>query len=244
MVAMNIRIKLRRLYFSGLTLLCFFAVNTAVAQRQSTAKQDLNSESFQPGPPDWALPATNLRDASDRWAPPDIAAVQPLVAQDVTCSAPDIMSKAGTRVEEFVRNLDRFSATEVIQHQSVNHSGMLRRPEIQEFNYVFSIRKASDGSMIVKEDRESTRNQGQYIDRIATQGTSSLVLVFHPDYMKNFRMACEGLGKWHGQPAWQIRFDQQPDTHCISGIVMDGRVYDVKLRGRGWILADSYQVAH
>ena len=98
--------------------------------------------------------------------------------------------------------------------------------------------------MIVKEDRESTRNQGQYIDRIATQGTSSLALVFHPDYMKNFRMTCEGLGKWHGQPAWQIRFEQRPDAHYISGIVMDGRVYAVKLRGRGWILADSYQVAH
>jgi hypothetical protein len=71
------------------------------------------------------------------------------------------------------------------------------------------------------------------------------VLAFHPNYIRNFRMSCEGLGEWHGQPAWEIRFEKLPDClNDMSVIVMDKKTYDIRFRGIAWILADSYQVAH
>jgi hypothetical protein len=35
-------------------------------------------------------------------------------------------------------------------------------------------------------------------------------------------MNCDGLGDWHGQGAWQIRFEELPDyLHRMSSISID-----------------------
>ena len=56
-------------------------------------------------------------------------------------------------------------------------------------------------------------------------------------------MSCEGMGDWHGKPAWQVRFEQRDSRTSMITMIMAQRAYDVKIRGRAWILADSYQVA-
>jgi len=56
-------------------------------------------------------------------------------------------------------------------------------------------------------------------------------------------MVCEGLGSWRGQHAWQIRFEERSDSAAhLSSLSIDSKIYDVRLRGRAWILADSYNV--
>ena len=71
-----------------------------------------------------------------------------------------------------------------------------------------------------------------------------MVLIFHPRYVNNFKMTCEGLGEWRGQPAWQVHFEQRADRpNQTLSFVMNHSTYDVNLRGRAWILADSFQVA-
>ena len=73
---------------------------------------------------------------------------------------------------------------------------------------------------------------------------SGLILIFHPHYIGDFKTQCEGLGEWKGQPAWQVRFEQRADRpNRICSFVVDGKQYDGNLRGRAWILADSYQIA-
>ena len=234
-----------RVFIFGLTLLPLVAVDSAMAQREGTTKQELQSKDTMVVPTDLKPPGMNTRSALDRWAPPDIDAMQLPVAEAASCSLSDVVSQAGVRVEELVHNLDRFSATEIIQHQPVNRSGKLQHPEIQKFNYVYSMKEAPDGYMISEEDRDLTKSPNGFPDRVATIGSPGLVLVFHPNYVKDFRMSCEGLIDWHGQSAWQIRFEELPNcVHRMSDIVMDGKSYDVRLRGIAWILADSYQVAH
>jgi hypothetical protein len=234
-----------RLFIFGLTLLCLVAVDTTIAQREGATKQDQQSKGLLGAPADLKPPAENTRSTLDSWAPPDIDALQLPVAEVVSCSLPDVVSQAGVRVEELVHNLDRFSATEVIQHQPVNRSGKLQRPEIQKFNYVYSMKEGSDGYMISEEDRDLSSSPNGFPDQVATLGSAGLVLIFHPNYIKDFRMSCDGLGDWHGQPAWQIRFEELPDClHRMSSIVMDRTAYDVRLRGIAWILQDSYQVVH
>jgi hypothetical protein len=233
-----------RLFIFGLTLLSLVAVDTAIAQREGTTKQDLQSKDVMGVPADVKPSAENARSTLDAWAPPDIDALQPPAAK-ASCSLPDVVSQAGVRVEELVHNLDRFSATEVIQHQPVNRSGKMQRPEIQKFNYVYSMKEGPDGYMISEEDRDLSGNPNGFPDQVATLGSAGLVLIFHPHYVRDFRMSCEGLGDWHGQPAWQIRFEELPNyLHRMSSIVMDRTAYDVRLRGIAWILEDSYQVVH
>lgn len=234
-----------RRFIFGVALLSLAAVDPAIAQNESTAKQDLDSKGLMRVPGDLKSPAENARSTLDRWVPPDIDTMPLPVASSASCSLPDVVLQTGLRVEELVHNLDRFSATEVIQHQTVNHSGNLQRPEIQKFNYVYSMREGSDGYMISEENRDRGRSPNEFPDQIATIGSPGLILVFHPNYIKNFRMTCEGLGTWRSQSAWQIRFEELPDClHRMSMIIMDGKPYDIRLRGIAWILADSYQVAH
>ena len=77
---------------------------------------------------------------------------------------------------------------------------------------------------------------------IATTGTPSLVLIFHPRYIGDFRTQCEGLGT--GMDNRRGKFDLSNARIAPTGpahsFVVNGASYNVNLRGRAWILADSY----
>jgi len=74
-------------------------------------------------------------------------------------------------------------------------------------------------------------------------GLVAFALVFHPYFVGDFEMACEGLGEWHGQPAWQVHFQQRPDKPARMHVFrVGGGLYPVKLKGRAWVSADTYQV--
>jgi hypothetical protein len=76
-----------------------------------------------------------------------------------------------------------------------------------------------------------------------TEGVAAFGLVFHPVHAGNFEFVCEGLGHWHGQPAWQVRFQQRADRPAqIHQWLIRGRTYPSILKGRAWISASSYQV--
>ncbi len=184
------------------------------------------------------------RTKTDRWFPQDIDRGIPQVTPGVACPLTDVLSQAGKRTEELVGNVDKFTATEIVEHQSVDRLGQLRRPETRKFNYLVSIAQTPSGYMSVEEYRKGGSIQDQFPEHIATVGTPSLVLIFHPQYAKKFRMTCEGLGQWHEQPAWQVRFEERTGRHNpISELVMGGRAFGLRLRGRAWILLDSYQIA-
>jgi hypothetical protein len=184
------------------------------------------------------------RRPGDAWVPPDIDAVAPSVTSSAPCSLPNVVAGAGQRVRETVENLDRFTATEFVEHQSVNRGGKLAKVQARKFDYLVSIGPGRGGYLSMQEYRSRSLNQPQFPEQIATEGTPILVLVFHPLYARDFDMKCEGLGVWQGQPAWQVRFEQRRDRQDrLSSVVVRNKLYEVRLRGRAWILADSYQVA-
>jgi hypothetical protein len=185
-----------------------------------------------------------VRRPADAWVPPDIDVVVPPVTLDEACVLPEVLAGAGRRIRELVTNLDRFTAVEFVEHQSVNGSGKLGRAENRKFDYVVSIGPGQNGYLSVQEYRSRVPNPQQFPDQVATEGTPSLVLVFHPLYARDFEMKCEGLGSWQGQPAWQVRFEQRPDRqNRLSNVVVRNRMYSIRLRGRAWILDGSHQVA-
>jgi len=198
--------------------------------------------------PNAVLPSPGSLSAStntaESWLPPDAVGFTPPVVAGVTCSLPEVLRGAGQRIEELVQNVDRFTATEVLSHQAVDHSGKLGHPISVKFDYLVSITEMLNGYFNVDEMRDRGSSLDRFPAHIATTGTPSLVLIFHPRYIGGFRTTCEGLGEWHGQPAWQVRFEQLSDgPNRICSFFVGGRSYDVRLHGRAWILADSYQVA-
>jgi hypothetical protein len=104
--------------------------------------------------------------------------------------------------------------------------------------------KTRGGGLNVEEYRNGGSSPEQFPDHIATVGTPSLALIFHPHHVDDFEMKCEGLGQWRGKPAWQVRFEERTNRRNAMMVVqIGGGSFSPRLRGRAWILADSYQVA-
>lgn len=191
-----------------------------------------------------AVASGSGRAKADSWYPTDVDASVPEVDSHTACPLEDVLAGAGKRIQELVANVEKFTATEVVEHQGVDPSGQLHSPEMKKFNYLVSIEQLPDGYLNVEEYRDGGSSPDQFPEHIATVGTPTLILIFHPDSTKNFKMTCEGLGQWQGHSAWQVRFEEHADRHpAMSALVMNGRSFALRLRGRAWILAESYQVA-
>ena len=185
------------------------------------------------------------RKPNEIWLPEDIDHSVPPVSAGVACSLPSVLDAAGKRIVQLVQNVDRFTATEVLTHRPIDRSGGLGSATTVKFDYLsLFLAEAQGGFLHVEELRNGGASLDQFPTHIATIGTPSMVLIFHPRYAVNFKMECEGLGEWRGQPAWQVRFAQLPDRpNRTLSFEVNGSTYNVNLRGRAWILADSFQVA-
>ncbi len=188
--------------------------------------------------------ATALPMAS-KWMPPDVDEKVPPVEAGASCAVDDVVDKAGKQLLELVKDVDRFAATESLNHESINKFGFASSPEKRKFDYVVSIQEVQHGYLNVEEYRNSGSVPAEFPDGVATNGLPALVLIFHPYNAKNFEMTCEGLARWNGGLAWQVHFKQRPDkpnTIKRYRIGADGPSFPVALKGRAWILADNYQI--
>ncbi|HET6930028.1 MAG TPA: tetratricopeptide repeat protein [Candidatus Acidoferrum sp.] len=194
--------------------------------------------------------APSLPPASDnpladhsRWAPPNVDDSVPPTQNGATCPLPLILQRTGKRVLEFADNLERFSATERLKHQSLNEFGLAVRTEQQNFNYLVAIREVKPGVFDVSEFRDGTNSAEVFPEHIATLGTVALVFVFHPNYADDFDFHCEGQTYREGQLTWQVHFQQKAGRASrLRSYRLGTKYFRVGIKGRAWISADSFQV--
>jgi hypothetical protein len=178
------------------------------------------------------------------WLPADVDEKVPPV-EETACSVDEVVQKAEERILELVRNVDRFTATESLTHQSINKHGQSSAPVGRKFDYVVSIHEVRQGHLGVTEYRNGGLALNEFPGGIVTNGLPVLVLIFHPYYAPSYEITCEGLARSNDRLAWQVHFRQKPDMpnelkSYQFGIT--GRSYSVRLKGRAWISADSYQI--
>jgi hypothetical protein len=107
------------------------------------------------------------------WLPPDVDEKVPAV-EETACSVDEIVQKAEERVLEFVRNLDRFTATESLTHQSINKHAQASTPVGRKFDYVVSIHEVRQGHLGVTEYRNGGVALNEFPGGIATNGLPAL----------------------------------------------------------------------
>jgi hypothetical protein len=180
------------------------------------------------------------------WFPPDVDEKVPPVDQGATCALGEVLEKAGKRAQALIQNVERFTASEFLKHETIDKWGRAARAETRKFDYVAAIEEPKPGFLIFEEYRDSGGSAAAFPDGVATNGLPAMALIFHPYYASNFEMNCEGLARWNGMPAWQVHFRQRrdkPNTVRSYRLGLTGPSYPVAMKGRAWILADSFEIA-
>jgi tetratricopeptide (TPR) repeat protein len=179
------------------------------------------------------------------WMPPDVDDEMPRVEPGATCALEEVVQSAGKRLQELVKNVDRFTATELVTDESINKWGLASFPEKAQFDYIVSMAETRPGALSVEEYRERKTSSKGFPEAVRTSGLPAMVVIFHPIYADNYEMTCEGLARWNGGLAWQVHFRQRkdkPNTIRSYRMGLEGQGYPVALKGRAWIAADSYQI--
>jgi tetratricopeptide (TPR) repeat protein len=179
------------------------------------------------------------------WMPPNVDEKLPAVEPGAVCTLEEIVRNAGKRVQEFVHNVDRFTATESLMHESIDKWGLASSPERRKYDYVVSIGEVRRGFLNVEEYRRGGASQSGFPDGVITNGLPALILIFHPYNIGSFDLTCEGLARWNGGLAWQVHFRQRadkPNNVRSYKLGLNGKSYSIALKGRAWIAADSFQV--
>lgn len=180
-----------------------------------------------------------------RWLPPEIDENGPPVEQGAACNLGTVLQKAGQRIQELVKNVDRFTATEFLVHESLSRTGKVFESEKRKLDYLVSIEEIQPGILNVEEYQSNGPAPADAPGGWTTKGLPVLVLIFHPYYSGTFSMKCEGLSTWNGKKAWQMYFRQREDK---PNKIRSYRVgtntpsYPVALKGRAWFVADTYQI--
>ncbi len=163
------------------------------------------------------------------------------IQSDVPCPLPEILHGASERAAELVDDLQRFTATEEIEHIEFKRNGKLRRATNQLFSYVAEIAQAPSGEFWVEEDRAGKTDADS--SQLYDTGTAAFALIFHPKKIGNFEFRCDGRTNLQGVPAWQLRFVESADPQkSFHQIRIERSVYQLRFGGRAWIAADNYQI--
>ncbi|MGH9594989.1 MAG: tetratricopeptide repeat protein, partial [Bryobacteraceae bacterium] len=175
-------------------------------------------------------------------APKNIDAAVPAVTPDAPCSLPQVLDGAGRRMKDFASALERFSATEDILQEDLNAKGIALKSANNSYDYLAALEWPVPDRLVVDESRGDNAFKEGMPAGVVSDGLPAIALIFHPLYQGDFQMSCEGLGQWHGEPAWQIHFEQRDDKPVrMRTWTVGGVTYAVHLKGRAWIDSSSFQ---
>ena len=177
------------------------------------------------------------------WPPVDVDTVELALDPERPCSLPTVLQGASKHATEFSSDLDRFTATEIIQSVEAKNDGAWNRVETRAFDYMAIVTRPRAGVVYVDESRIAKGRSDP--PTIRTVGLAVTALIFHPENIDDFSMICEGMGEWHGKPSWRIRFAQKQERPANFQVLhMADKRFGVKLKGRAWIAADNYEIEH
>jgi hypothetical protein len=177
------------------------------------------------------------------WIPPDIDLEKLVVDLGTSCQLDQVIQATGDRVKELVENVDRFSATEKVEHSSLSPLGLEISKEIRKFEYMVEIRPFGARGLDVQEYRNGSVSTQQFPGHISTVGLPTMALVFHPYYQEKYDFSCEGHGAWRGKPVWMVHFQQRTDRKSAMLVYrVGGKSFAVGLKGRAWIDTTSSQI--
>ncbi len=188
-----------------------------------------------------ALAGDRAKAPAPAWAPPDIdQAIEP-VKSGPPCELGDVLQQASRRVQQLVPNMQRFNAREEVTFEEADRRGVLRSSKKAAFSYVAYIHEGAPQQLVVEEYRDDSVAVQKFPSKLVTIGTAAFALIFHPNFVKDYAVTCEGLSEWQGRRAWRLHLIQVRPNNFRHYRVAN-RSYAVMLKARAWIDAETFDV--
>jgi hypothetical protein len=177
------------------------------------------------------------------WPPEDVDAGPVQAPPEGTCPTSSILEATSRHVVDLAANLEKFTATELVQTANARKDGTWTRVDASTFSYLAIVTRARKGHITVDESREGRGIST--LPPLRAAGLAATALIFHPQMIDDFTMVCEGMGELDGKPLWMMHFAQKPDVPPhFQSIRVNNKLYDVKLKGRAWIAPDNFEIEH
>jgi len=158
------------------------------------------------------------------------------------CSLDQVLPRVSVHAREFVDNVNRITATEILELERWHRNGKLEGSSHHKVVYVADIELQDSRYLTVDEYREGQEIPSGFIKAV---GSPSLVLIFHPLHVDEFAISCRGLGSWNGTAAYLLEFQQRADRpNTMSAFATSKGDYNVNLKGHAWVDATTFQVIH
>lgn len=204
----------------------------------------LSTEVASDPPPAFSQPAPASPPEANSVIPTRVDELVPEVALDVPCSLSAVLHSAGTRAEQLLNTLQKFNASERVEHYKLNAAGVPGSADVRSFDYVVSVSHDAQGGFQLQEYRNGGIVRAQlFPSGIRTANLAEHGLIFHPLLATGFHFTCEGLGEWKGHPTWLVQFEENKnDLNPFRSYVIEGFSYPLQLTGRAWIDAGTFQV--
>jgi Tfp pilus assembly protein PilF len=209
--------------------------SSAPAAEKEIAKADATSS---------AVPIKNdVLPPPAKWPLTPVDALSPKFKEGATCSLPEVVKNAGKHAVNLAKNMEKITATETIQSVELLPSGDRHYSPPWRNYYVVSITEPRSGNLAVEESRQQVSSSGSPLTNVEIRGLFALAAVFHPYYVKDFEMRCEGLTEWRGQPAWSVYFKQKVGTPSrVRTYYTRDRRFDIPLKGRAFVSASDFEI--
>ncbi len=216
----------------------------AEAKKSNAAAAIPSPDSLKPSEAE--TPMTPPTTVERRWAPPDVDAAIPPTAPGVSCSLEDVLHRTQQRILKQLADLEKFSATERVEHQVLDPSGVWTTPVSRDFDYLIFVHHTPTLPYYFVEDRNGGESTIRVSFHARNAGLVSLgFMVIHPVFSKDFQFTCEGLGSRNGKPAWQLYFVQRVDVPSrVRSWKYKNVNYPIPLKGRMWIGANNFNIMH
>lgn len=178
------------------------------------------------------------------WAPLDVDSVEFPLARDAPCGIDDVLNSASGRLRSQLKNFEKFTATEHIEHQEIDRYGQPGPSLSRDFSYIVFVFPYTGDSFFLDERRDNQGKGGAFPTSLATTGLNNLgVAILQPAARDSLIFRCEGLSSIRGHAAWQIHFEEKPTPHpALREWRRGGKIYHIPEKGRVWISSTSFDL--
>lgn len=116
------------------------------------------------------LSSTETNLTLSQWAPADVDKMKPTVAMGVNCPLPEVLQRAGEKVQQLVTNVGNIDATEQIINHRVDEIGKPVETVKMKYDYVANFVEGARGTIGISETRNGLSGAAAFPGNIATPG--------------------------------------------------------------------------